>query len=67
MKTQRPKSDPLPSADWNLHISAMVSPNIRAALVLLVQAAHADHEELENLKRAAALLGRKTKRPQEET
>jgi hypothetical protein len=49
-------ADPTPEPDWNLHITAMVSPRIREAIVTLMQAAQADHDELENLKRAAALL-----------
>ena len=60
MKRKAKAPDP-PAADWNLHISALVSPTIRAAIVTLVQAAQADHEELENLKRMVEVLNRKTK------
>lgn len=56
------QAEPEPAPDWNLHITALVSPTIREALVTLVQAAQADHEELENLKRAAALLVGRGKR-----
>lgn len=62
MSRRKPDPEPAPVADWNLHVTAMVSPRIREAIVTLMQAAQADHDELENLKRAAALLVGRGKR-----